>query len=112
MKTMVAETSLEAYHSLPVADYLQPRERDVMALFQKESTTLTRKQIAACTGLELSCVCGRVNSLVTKNRLAVRGDSIDHVTGKRQEVLGLPLLAQACFFDQQREIDRAGIAEA
>ena len=112
MKTMVAETSLEAYHSLPVADYLQPRERDVMALFQKESTTLTRKQIAACTGLELSCVCGRVRSLLDKQALAVRGDSVDHVTGKRQEVLGLPLLAQACFFDQQGEIDRAGIAEA
>ena len=53
-----------------------------------------------------------LSAAFTKNRLAVRGDSIDHVTGKRQEVLGLPLLAQAFFFDQQREIDRAGIAEA
>ena len=98
MKTMVAETSLEAYHSLPVADYLQPRERDVMALFQNSITMLTRKQIAARTGLELSCVCGRVRSLLDKKALAVRGDCIDPVTHKRQELLGLTLGEQKGLF--------------
>lgn len=87
MKTNVSSTSLNAYHSLGVADYLQPKERLVMAVFTGPDVKLTRKQIAQRTGLELSCICGRVNSLVAKGALVEDGTQKDPKTNKEQALL-------------------------
>lgn len=85
----VAETSAEAYWSLPVAAYLQPKEAAVMALFQP-GVQLSRQQIATRSRMPINCVCGRVNSLVTAGHLVEDGDRVDPQTGKRQRLLRLP----------------------
>ncbi len=69
MKTAMSDTSLDAYRSLPIRAYLQPKEQAVMALFSNVPCALTREQIAASLGWKESAVCGRVNSLVTKGAL-------------------------------------------
>ena len=94
MRTQHSVTKSESFHSLPVREYLQPSETRIIALFHSHKLTLSRKQIAALTGLELSAVCGRVNSLITNKRLVARGERKDPITGKFQELLGLPVPVQ------------------
>ena len=96
MKSQYSETKSESFHSLAVRDYLQPAEKRVISIFYNRPLefTLTRKQIAVMTGLELSAVCGRVNSLITNKRLVARGERKDPFTGKNQELLGLPVPVQ------------------
>jgi hypothetical protein len=99
VRTAVSETSLDAFHSLPVAGYLQPKERAVMALFTGPEVKLTRQQIAERAPMPLSCVCGRVNSLVAAGRLMEEGDRRDPTTGKRQKLLQLPRPAQGSLLE-------------
>lgn len=99
MRTAVAETSREAFHSLPVAAYLQPKERAVMALFTGPEVALSRQQIAELAPMPLHCVCGRVNSLVTKGTLEEAGTRRDPHTGKSQALLRLPREAQASLLE-------------
>lgn len=94
MRINQAETAIASFHSLSVPHYLQPAEAKVMALFAGETVVLTRKQIRNSTDMELSSVCGRVNSLLAKGKLAVRGEVIDQKTKKPQELLGLPVPVQ------------------
>lgn len=94
-----AETSIVAFHSLSVAKYLQPREKEVLAVFGRTpGKAYTRKQIAYLTGLELSCVCGRVRSLLDKKALVVAGRTLDTISNKSQELLSLPVLTQGSLF--------------
>jgi hypothetical protein len=95
----VSETSREAFHSLPVRDYLQPKEQAVMALFTGPEVRLTRHQIAERAPMPLHCVCGRVNALVAAGRLVEEGDRRDPATGKRQKLLQLPRGAQASLLE-------------
>jgi hypothetical protein len=90
----VAETSAEAFHSLPVADYLQPKERAVLALFTGPDVRLSRQQIAEMARMPLCGCCGRVDSLRAKGELEEFGDRVDPATGKRQKTLQLPRPAQ------------------
>ena len=100
MRTAVAETSRAAYHSLSVKGYLQPREREVMAVFDRTpGGRYTRQQLSTLTGMPLHCICGRVRSLLDKKRIAVHGETIDPATRKPQELLGLPLLGQGVLFE-------------
>lgn len=98
MKTQVHTNSIEAFHSLPVAGWMQPKEALIISKFTHEQIKLTRKQLALLTGLELSCVCGRVNSLMTKHALVSRGTTKDPMTGKSQELVGLPVSDQGSLF--------------
>jgi len=94
MKSAHSETKSESFHSLDIREYLQPSETRIIALFYQSDITLTRKQIASLTCLELSAVCGRCNSLITNKRLVARGERKDPITGKNQELLGLPVPVQ------------------
>ncbi|MCI4431597.1 MAG: hypothetical protein JHC40_20810 [Burkholderiales bacterium] len=99
MRTAVAETSRAAFHSLSVKDYLQPKEREVMAVFDRTpSGRYTRQQLSTLTGMPLHCICGRVRSLLDKNRLVVHGETTDPATRKPQELLGLPIVGQGVLF--------------
>jgi hypothetical protein len=89
-RTAMAETSLEAFHSLPVADYLAPKERAVLALFTGPEVKLSRQQISAVLPMPINCVCGRVDSLLAAGHLVEQGDRIDPLTRKRQKLLQLP----------------------
>jgi len=92
------ETSREAFYTLPVIGYLQPKEAQVLAAFNRPETMLTRQQLADALGWGINVVCGRVNSLLTKHVLAVRGSRIDPATHKRQELIGLPVTPQSVLF--------------
>ena len=99
MKTGVTETSRNAFYSLPVKDYLQPKERQVMAVFDREPEgRYTRQQLSKLTGMPLHCICGRVRSLLDKKKLAVQGEATDPETRKPQELLGLPVVSQRGLF--------------
>jgi hypothetical protein len=98
MRTAMAETSLEAFHSLPVADYLQPKERAVMALFTGPDVAMTREQIAARLGWKEAAVCGRANSLVTKGQLA-EIDGGKTASGRSAKLLRLPRPVQRSLMD-------------
>jgi ribulose kinase len=98
MKTAVAQTSLDAFHSLPVAGYLQPKEAQVMAVFGCAENTFTRQQLSRITRMPLEGVCGRVRSLLDKKALAVRGYIYNRRTRKTRELLGLPVAAQGGLF--------------
>jgi hypothetical protein len=98
MKTNVAETSLEAYHSMSVKHDLQPAEKRVLSAFKGSADTYTRQQLVDAVGLPLHSICGRANSLLAKKVLCVRGSRIDPVTRKRQELIGLPVDVQGALF--------------
>lgn len=85
----MAETSIEAFHSLPVAAYLQPKEQAVMALFTGQDVAYTREQIAALLRWKEAAVCGRANSLVTKGQLEeIEGGKT--ASGRSAKLLRLP----------------------
>lgn len=93
-----SETQVSAFRSLGARDYLQPKEREVMAAFFSPSVTLTRQLIASETGMPLHCVCGRVRSLLDKGVLVIRGTAIDQQTRKSQELLGVPVYGRGALF--------------
>lgn len=86
---MIAHTSAEAYHSLSQVHYIQPKEAQVLALFDADGATFTRQQIAALTGMAINCVCGRVHSLVEAGILEEKGEHLDPATRKHQKLLRL-----------------------
>ena len=99
MRIAQSETSLATYHSLSVKDYLQPKEREVMAVFDRTpGGRYTRQQLSTLTGMPLHCICGRVRSLLDKKRITVHGETIDPATRKPQELLGLPIIGQVALF--------------
>lgn len=99
MRTAVAETSREAFHSLSPADYLAPKERAVLALFTGPGVKLSRQQISAMLPMPINGVCGRVDSLLAAKHLEEAGDRIDPLTRKRQKLLQLPRDPQASLLE-------------
>jgi hypothetical protein len=94
----VAETSVEAFHSLPIRGYLQPKEQAVMALFTGPGVQFTREQLAARLGWKEAAVCGRANSLVTKGCLEeIEGGKT--LSGRSAKLLRLPQPAQASLLE-------------
>lgn len=91
----VAETSAEAFHSLPVADYLAPKERAILGLFTGPDVRMSRQQISVALPMPINGVCGRVDSLLAAGHLEESGDRIDPLTRKRQKLLQLPRDGQA-----------------
>lgn len=96
MRTQVSETSREAFHGIRREGKLQPMQQEILNAL-KDGHLYTRKQLRHVTGMELSSVCGRVNSLLAAGLIDVRGEVRDEKTGKMQELLGLPK-AQGVLF--------------
>lgn len=100
MRTAMAETSLATFFSLSPACDLEPKEREIMALFEapmklgRKPIELSRQQISKVLGLPINTICGRVNSLVTKKALIERGERVSPETGKPQKLLMLPVIEQ------------------
>lgn len=84
----VAATSAEAFHSLSPRHYLQPKQREILALF-RSGVALSRQQISERARMPINGVCGRVDSLVTAGILEEQGDRVDPLTHKRQKLLRL-----------------------
>jgi len=87
MRTAVTETSRAAYWSLVGEHKLQPMQEKILDLLC-DNVPRTRKEIRDATGLELSSVCGRINSLIALGVLSVVGYCLDKKTNKRQELIG------------------------
>ncbi|WP_116324685.1 hypothetical protein [Cupriavidus taiwanensis] len=85
----VSGTQFDSFHSLTVKA-LSAKQQMVMDCFAA-GMALTREEISRRTNLKLSSVCGRVRELLDAKRLQVRGSVRDVATGKRQELLGLPV---------------------
>lgn len=89
MRTAVASTSIDTYHSFAATD-LQRKEGEVLAVFlAAPGIGLTREQLAERLGWKESAVCGRANSLVTKRVLEeVEGGRTK--SGRAAKILRLP----------------------
>lgn len=99
MRTAVTDTSRATFHSLSVKGYLQPKEREVMTVFERTpGGRYTRQQLSSLTGMPLHCICGRVRSLLDKKQIVVHGETTDPTTRKPQELLGLPVIGQGALF--------------
>jgi hypothetical protein len=69
VRTAIAETSLIAYRAM--GPKLSRQENEVVAFLAKHChRDYTRNEIAAATGIRLSSVCGRCNSLVERQALS------------------------------------------
>lgn len=96
MKTQMNSTSLDAYHGMS-AKTLSDREREVMRAFLTERDVLSRQEISEFTGMALSGIYGRVNSLLAKGVLCVRGRR-KISAGRWHDLVGLPVSAQGSLF--------------
>jgi hypothetical protein len=82
----VAPTSIEAYHSLDHATYIQPKEQQVVDAIVANGP-LSRQQIAERSGMPINCVCGRVSSLLEARILEEHGERLDPLTRKHQKLV-------------------------
>ena len=96
MRTQVSETSREAFNSIRREGKLQPMQKSILDALDG-GRTYTRKQLRQVTGMELSSVCGRVNSLLAAGLVEIIGEVKDEKTGKRQELIGLPRIQRDLF---------------
>ena len=96
MRTNIAETSLDAYHSFS-APALQRKERELLAVFTPSGLPITREKLAQVLGWKESQVCGRVNSLVAKGCLE-EIDGGKTASGRSAKLLRLPVKGQQEMF--------------
>ncbi|CAB4133105.1 hypothetical protein UFOVP140_35 [uncultured Caudovirales phage] len=87
MRVRVTETSVMAYRSLVKDGKLQPMQTRILQAL--ELGKMTRKELSVATGMELSGVCGRVNSLIAAGLVCISGTKRDDKTNKLQELVGL-----------------------
>lgn len=88
MRTNVTETSRQAFAELQRDRMLQPMQQRILDVLAG-GARMTRKQLRDATGMELSSVCGRVNSLLAAGLIETFGETVDPKTRKSQELLGL-----------------------
>ncbi|OIR02598.1 hypothetical protein GALL_153120 [mine drainage metagenome] len=86
--TGVADTSREAFHSIPVPN-LQACEQEVLALMA-DGIPRTRLEIANALGWRDGPTCGRCNSLVAKKKLVEDGERINPGSNRKAAILRLP----------------------
>lgn len=79
------DTSLQAYAELKAQRKLQPMELRVLSALMWAQRT--RDDIAYLTGLRLSSVCGRVNSLIKAGLVEECDTVVSLDTGKRVKLL-------------------------
>ena len=89
VKTAVADTSREAFHSIAISD-LQACEQEVMDLMA-DGIPRTRLEIANALGWRDGPTCGRCNSLVAKTKLVEDGERVNPESGRKAAILRLPV---------------------
>ena len=92
MRTAVADTSREAFHSLPIPG-LQACEQEVLDLMA-DGIPRTRLEIADALKWRDGPACGRCNSLVTKGCLVEDGERMNPASGRSAKLLRLPVRGQ------------------
>ncbi|MEE8043596.1 MAG: hypothetical protein V3T32_00505 [Thermodesulfobacteriota bacterium] len=89
MKTLVAETSIEAYHDLINTGTLNNKQAELIA-YMGTVGAVTRRQIAKALDWELGSVAGRVRELIDKKELEEIGTVKCPKTGKTVRLVCLP----------------------
>ena len=87
MKTNVTDTSLDAFYSVKTTPVLQDQQRKILSVMQP-GMAYTRRQLAMLSGVEISTVSARVNSLLDI-KIEVIGRTKDPVTNKTVQALQL-----------------------
>jgi len=96
MRTAVADTSREAFHSIAISE-LQAREQEVLDLMA-DGIARTRLEIANALGWRDGPTCGRCNSLVAKVALVEDGDRVNPGSNRKAAILRLPVRGQMGLF--------------
>ena len=87
MRTRMATTSLLAYENLRQSGKEQTQKARILNEIIKHPNGLTRRQLAAVSGMELSAVCGRVNSLSEDGLVDESEDTKCAFTGKTVKLI-------------------------
>lgn len=88
MKTNVANSSLAAYDELQQGRMAECKQKIINSM--SHGMLYSRRQIAQITGLEVSCVAGRVNELLNVDKLLeVVGTIQCPITRRRVEAIAL-----------------------
>ena len=96
MRTDMNPLSVEAFHSLPVLGYLQPKEQAVMEMMA-DGVARTQEQMAIRLGWAINRVTGRVNSLYTKGALQIVGEA-KNASGRFASLYRIPQPDQLSLF--------------
>lgn len=91
MKTNVRESSLDAYFDVKKTSTLQDQQRKIISVMQPE-TIYTRRQLAMLSGVEISTVSARVNSMIDVV-IEITGKVKDPLTNRKVEALKLKAAA-------------------
>ncbi|CAM2295486.1 MarR family transcriptional regulator [Ralstonia mannitolilytica] len=89
MRTNVAETSIDAYHSRS-RRMLGQAQCDRIVEYVERAGTATIAEIAKALGMEKSSVSGRRNELIAAGRLVLGGRRQCSVTGRSVQSVKLP----------------------
>lgn len=88
MKTNVTQTSIEAYHDISSSGVAGACHQKLLNAMQT-GKTYTRRQLARLTGLETSCVAGRVNELIKAGLVGKQGKTTCPITKRNVEAVSL-----------------------
>lgn len=88
MKTDVAASSIDYYYGSRALSTFADQEKAILAVMQ-HGKTYTRRELSRLTGIEVSSVAGRVNSLIHLGVIEVIGRKVCSVTRINVEALML-----------------------
>ena len=71
---MVRTTSLMAYDELKISGTELSHKEHILKVLKDKNMPMSRRELSAITGIEVSGVAGRVNSLIKENKV-VEADS-------------------------------------
>ena len=62
-------TSLIAYNELKISGKEHTHKEHILRVLKDKNTPMSRRELSAITGIEVSGIAGRVNSLIKENKV-------------------------------------------
>ena len=88
MKTSVSVTSIHQYHAMQMFGQIAPKQLLILHKM-RPGRLYSRRELSKLTGLETSCVAGRVNELLEMQQLEVVGTLRCSITHRHVEAVRL-----------------------
>ena len=66
---MVRNTSTLAYNDLKITGKEQTHKEHILRVLKDKNEPMSRRELSAITGIEVSGIAGRVNSLIKENKV-------------------------------------------
>lgn len=86
MRTNVRDVSIEAFRGISITK----RQAEIVSFLSRyPNRDWTRKELATMAGIEINCVCGRVNELIASGVLEERVRRACKFTGKQAHPIRL-----------------------